>query len=1183
MLFGEIGRIILYGVGLGSISAMVYLAGPFVAFGDFRPLDNYIIRDIVILLLVTASTGVAGWGIWKRRKAGAKIAEGISGDDKDDSDAVVLKERMKDALATLKSASKGKTGYLHDLPWYLLIGPPGSGKTTALIHSGLKFPLAGGGRPAAVAGVGGTRYCDWWFTEDAVLIDTAGRYTTQDSDAKADQKSWFAFLDTLKKGRPRQPINGVILAISVEDLLTLNSSELMAHASAIRARLLELHTRLKVDFPVYALFTKTDLLLGFSEFFQNLGTQGRAQVFGATFQTNDKTSNLVGQVPTEFDALVESLNEEMLDRLQDEPAPVTRVQLYGFPTQLQALKRPLFDFLNQIFEPTRYHANATLRGFYFTSGTQQGTPIDQLIGALERSFGTVEVGAAAYSGEGKSYFLTDLINKVIIGEAAWVSTDRGAVRRAAIIKACAYAALILACAGLTGLWWISYGRNDTLIVDTQSDVSDYTRADDGVSKQTAIGDHDLGKILPLLTRLRNLPAGYEERTVAAPLPETFGLSQRDRLRSSAVTTYHMALERMFRPRLIVRLEEVLDTKRNDPDVIYPALKVYKMLGGLHKTDPALVLDWMRRDWADNLYTGEEKEAGRQALEGHLQAMLDLDEGQKPEFSLSQPLLEQSENTLTRLSVAQRAYALLRSQAAPPQSDWYLTRQGGLQVSSVFEPAGNEPLSTIHIPYFYTNAGFHAAFLGRLTQIADQVKQEQWVLGRSGEQSAFAEQYKTLPLDLTGIYEQDFIDAWQQMLRKIKLKRFATDRAYVALSAAASPTSPIKQLFEAIRDETGVTHAPKAAAGATPDGAAAPPPKPDAELLATLADGTAGARIEETFKGFPDMLAGDAGNRPIDQLLTILRGIASDLIRQASNPSDRPQLNQSLQGHISDLRNLTTSLPQPFAGMMQKAAGEFDTEEVRTAIGLLSQALGEVTQSCKATIDNRYPFVRGADKEIGLVDFGKVFGPGGTLDRFFDGNLAKYADRSRRDWAWKQADPVARDLSPATLKSFQTASQIRDAFFALGGNQPSFMVTVTPPAITDPNVTAKIDFYGTPITAQSGGSAPTAAPWPGAGSYQIKITVTTGGAIQPTPLPTKAADGSTTPAEPTTPAPPAPPDVSTLLNKTGVWALFHLLDDAGRTVSYYSSGQTYKVQFSAASAANPLNLIALRQFQCPSSI
>jgi type VI secretion system protein ImpL len=39
----------------------------------------------------------------------------------------------------------------------------------------------------AVRGVGGTRNCDWWFTDQAVLIDTAGRFVTQDSDASQRQ------------------------------------------------------------------------------------------------------------------------------------------------------------------------------------------------------------------------------------------------------------------------------------------------------------------------------------------------------------------------------------------------------------------------------------------------------------------------------------------------------------------------------------------------------------------------------------------------------------------------------------------------------------------------------------------------------------------------------------------------------------------------------------------------------------------------------------------------------------------------------------------------------------------------------------------------------------------------------------------------------------------------------------
>ena len=877
MVMREVYRIVLYGLGIGSISAIVYLAGPFVAFGDYRPLESYIIRDVVILLLVTAAASLGGANVWKRLRGARVVAEGVSAGTVDEGDAPVLEERMKDALSTLKAAGKGRATYLYDLPWYLLIGPPGSGKTTALVNSGLKFPLAGGGRPAAVAGVGGTRYCDWWFTEDAVLIDTAGRYTTQDSDAKADARSWFAFLDMLKKGRPKQPINGVLLAISVSDVLTMSASDLAAHATAIRARLLELHTRLKVDFPVYALFTKADLILGFTEFFQNLDTLGRAQVFGATFQTADKTANLVGQVPAEFDALLESLNVEMLDRLQDEPAPVTRVQLYGFPTQLAALKRPLFDFLNQIFEPTRYHAAATLRGFYLTSGTQEGTPIDQLIGALERSFGTVELAPSAYSGQGKSYFLTNLLKTVIIGESGWVSTDLRAVRRAAVLKAVAYAALLIVCAGLAGLWWISYGRNQALIDRTKSEVAALERTDESLMKQTAISDHDLARILPLLGRIRDLPTGYAERGEPVPVVETFGLSQHDRIQSAAIRSYHVALERLFRPRLLYRLEEVLETQRNDPGAVYAALKVYKMLGGQQAIDVPLVLDWERHDWADNLYAGGQDDS-RQALENHLRALLDLDDGHVL-VTLSQPLLERSEAALAQLSIAQRAYQLLKSQGAGRVADWSLVRQVGPQVGTVFEPAGAEPLSAIHVASFYTYDGFRTAFLGRLGQIAEQVDKERWVLGDQAKQTAVAEQYATLQRDLLGIYSLDYIRAWQEMLKKIRIRRMSSDKTYVALTAAASPTSPIKQLFESIVDQTALTRPPK------PGSAADIKPSPDA--APALLEGAPGASVEEAFKAYDDMMAGDPGHRPIDQLLRVLGNIAGNLKQQASSPSDRP--------------------------------------------------------------------------------------------------------------------------------------------------------------------------------------------------------------------------------------------------------------------------------------------------------
>ena len=119
----------------------------------------------------------------------------------------------------------------------------GAGKTTVLVNSGLNFPLAQKFGKEALRGVGGTRNCDWWFTDKAILLDTAGRYTTQDSNARADAAGWGAFLELLRKFRGRQPINGVIVAISASDLMAVDEQEREQHVAAIRERLDEIGRR----------------------------------------------------------------------------------------------------------------------------------------------------------------------------------------------------------------------------------------------------------------------------------------------------------------------------------------------------------------------------------------------------------------------------------------------------------------------------------------------------------------------------------------------------------------------------------------------------------------------------------------------------------------------------------------------------------------------------------------------------------------------------------------------------------------------------------------------------------------------------------------------------------------------------------------------------------------------------
>src|SRR5690606_7620603 len=188
-----------------------------------------------------------------------------------------------------------------------IVGPPGAGKTTAIRHSGLDFPLPEA--TGALRGVGGTRNCDWWFTNEAILLDTAGRFATQEDD----HEEWLAFLDMLRRYRSKTPINGVLVAISIADVVSATEEQIEQTAKALRARVDEVMTRLQMVVPVYVVFTKCDLIAGFVETFEDLKKSERAQIWGVTFPLQSPPADEPGKAfAAEFDLLVEALHGNAL-------------------------------------------------------------------------------------------------------------------------------------------------------------------------------------------------------------------------------------------------------------------------------------------------------------------------------------------------------------------------------------------------------------------------------------------------------------------------------------------------------------------------------------------------------------------------------------------------------------------------------------------------------------------------------------------------------------------------------------------------------------------------------------------------------------------------------------------------------------------------------------------------------
>jgi type VI secretion system protein ImpL len=335
-------------------------------------------------------------------------------------------ERAIKALRTSKLAhgSRHASDALYRLPWYAIIGPPASGKTTVLRNSGLKFPhLPGTGD--RLKGIGGTRNCDWWLTNHAILLDTAGRWSIEESE----RDEWLAFLDLLKKHRGERPLNGIIAAISIagDDATSISGAaedDLKEIALRMRERLDEITGRLGVALPVYLMFTKCDLIHGFVESFNNLSGERRKQIWGFTAPMLAGTRRDPGSYfAQQFDLLREELEQRSVVRMADEVDPALMPLLYEFPAQFGALKDKLTFFVDELFDASAYRETPLLRGAYFTSGTQEGSPADLLFEEMADALNLRPQLYESREKEKKSYFLHDMLMRVVFEDRTLATTS----------------------------------------------------------------------------------------------------------------------------------------------------------------------------------------------------------------------------------------------------------------------------------------------------------------------------------------------------------------------------------------------------------------------------------------------------------------------------------------------------------------------------------------------------------------------------------------------------------------------------------------------------------------------------------------------------------------------------------------------------------------------------------------
>jgi type VI secretion system protein ImpL len=1168
-----LSRWVLSFVGIAILALLVWLFGPLLpSFEDWVPR----LAVVVGLLLTWATSNLLLDLIHRRREQ--KLESGVAekapekADDGAGEEAAALRERMSTALALLKKA-RGTRGYLYEQPWYAIIGPPGAGKTTALLNSGLKFPLAAEMGQGAVAGVGGTRLCDWWFTENAVLIDTAGRYTTQDSNAAVDRAGWDSFLDLLRRTRPRQPLNGVIVAIALSDIADAPPAERAAHAGAIRRRIKELESRLGIRIPVYALFTKADLIAGFTEFFDDLDRERRNQVWGVTFPLAKADAGPVGQFPEELQLLVDSLNDRLFDRLQAEQSPERRVLIAGFPTQIATLAQPLQGFLTEAFGGSRLDPAPLLRGVYFTSGTQEGTPIDRLTGVMARAFGLDQRRAAALRPQqGRSYFLGRLVSRVILGEAMLVSEPPAARARRLALRAASYAVVGLLTLGAAGWLVAGHSAGQREVADMSSAFAAY----EAIAKETTfdpVNDSDLPGLLPLLDAARNLgrTAGPSGGILAS-----FDLSQAAKLRAGADAVYRHALGYALLPRLVWRLEAQMRGYFTQPDFLYEATRVYLMLGGQGPLDAALVKEWMMYDWQTQ-YSGAANMAVVAGLQGHLDALLAQP---LPPVPLDDALVAQARTTFSRVSLASRAYSRIKPSAAaqglPPWRPSDVLGPAGVRV---FTRASGKKLSD-GVPGFFTVDGFHKVLLPALPAATREVASESWVMGQKVPVNLDNAQQAELANSVVKLYLDDYAKAWDGLLQDLEIVPLRSlPQAAQDLYILASPLSPLKDLLTAIARQVTLSEPPKPSAleaaaetaAKAKAAAAAPAAARGAAALSSILAGQPGAapaqppghEIDERYKQLRDLVAA-SGGAPIDQVLKLLNDLQQQLAKLNAAGVGAPVAPIGNDPSLA-LRAESQRQPQPL-GRWLAAMAESSTAlrggGARQQVIAAYNGSGGPAALCPLAVNGRFPFVPGSSLETPLDDFAKLFAPGGLIDGFFNTQLRPYVDTTGKVWKPQSVDGVAAPVSQADIAQFQRAAIIRDLFFAPGSTTIAVRFDIMPVDLDPGASQVSLEFDGTSVTYTHGPSRSTQITWPGP-NHMTNVRLVFD---------------------------PPPPGGTGVLAQTGPWAMFRLfgqgtLQQAGSperyTLSFSLGGRSATFELRAGSVMNPFAPGVLQDFRCPS--
>ncbi len=1063
-------------IGLLAVLTIVWFAGQLVGLdtSEKKLMAMGVVFGTFILYLFVR------W-IWTKRSGDKLVSELASHNANSASEVDEIQQKMQEALRSLKASHLG-AGYrgntaLYALPWYMIIGPSATGKSTLFANSGLHFPYANANE-LHIQGFGGTRNCDWWFSDQAVLIDTAGRYTTEDSE----NQEWLSFLSLLKKYRPKLPINGVMVAISIADILTSDSEALRQHVKLIRERIEELIAKLGVIFPVYVTFTKTDLISGFEPFFSELTDAEREQVWGAYLldDSEDLKIDSAQLFEQRMEDLYARLCEQRLNKLARERNTHRKQLIFDFPNQFKAASHKLTEFVNLLFKENPYQEIPWFAGVYFTSGTQEGTPIERIMAGVREEFNSVALEQKQETIT-KSYFIKALFNDVLFKLQDLTRGNRKKRLTQRWLKGLSISGGLAAIAGVCALLMTSYTSNQIL----------FNRGDDLV-KQLVENQVANVSYEQQVSDLLLLHKHYEELSAnekSLSWNYIFGIYEGDETIDAVENMLVTSLEGLFsepmQNKVVARMEQLaqlwlsakdMDSKNTLRQEYYSLLKMQLMLAQNpeHK-DRDFIVGALLKLWAPQLQLDiQNPDAAEQVstVKTVIQFYVDrfgesIELPGKVAFWQSHP----------ELISASREY--LETQPEPePLYQQIIASKGAkkraLKLRSMLSAANRSILTNSQsVPYVYTKQGWQEFVYPEIQRIATLASSGDWVMGSANEQGeSTVDQNKVIALAkaMRALYFRDYANHWFSFVQSVEVTPFShLNEASLSLAKLSSSQGPIVELMKAINTNLQLADKPGGVQEQTKllDGANKLAAKSNLDMnsIAALTHKKV-PELESRFadlRRFTQMSSQGEGKISdfLQQYLSSLSAFHSDLKSIAGNSDSSSKAMDFAQGLLvgddsqsavqsswivveSQIRALEPETKKALEGLLKSPlkAG------VKSIMTVAREQLNEdwsnqVYSPYNAAIKGKYPFSKsGPDAAVSDVsEF--LNSQSGTLWGFVDEQLKPFMRLRKGKWRERQWNGIGIGFKPEVLKGINRAYRVTRSLFPKGSDMAGFEFQMMP--------------------------------------------------------------------------------------------------------------------------------------------